>query len=184
MSKLLKYTGKTFQILCTAILALLLGCNLYLLAASYFGGQTAPSVFGYSTAILTSGSMEPALCVNDLILIHRQSTYEEGDIITFADGESLVTHRIIEKDRNSYRTQGDANNSADSTPVSRESIKGKVILRVPGAGKLIYALRTPAGMTALIFIGLLLIELPYFSQKHHCQTDREESEHEKENLKL
>ena len=95
MSRMLGYVCKIIQWAVTLLLAFLLACNLYLLAMEHFAGVTCPTVFGYSTAVILSGSMEPALSVDDLILNHAQDHYEEGDIITFRTDNSLTTHRIV-----------------------------------------------------------------------------------------
>lgn len=67
----------------TTLLAVLLLGNLYLLAAEKLFGISNPTFFGFTTAIVNSGSMEPALKVDDLILIHAQDGYEQGDVITY-----------------------------------------------------------------------------------------------------
>lgn len=85
----------------TTLLAVLLLGNLYLLAAEKLFGISNPTFFGFTTAIVNSGSMEPALKVDDLILIHAQDGYEQGDVITYQSDGGLVTHRIVE-----IRTEG------------------------------------------------------------------------------
>ena len=68
MQKFLKSVAKIAQILITTSLALLLSCNLYLVVMARAFGIENPTIFGYSTAVVVSGSMEPALSVDDLIL--------------------------------------------------------------------------------------------------------------------
>lgn len=89
MQKFLKSVAKIAQILITTSLALLLSCNLYLVVMARAFGIENPTIFGYSTAVVVSGSTEPALSVDDLILNHTQDSYEEGDIITFRNGAAL-----------------------------------------------------------------------------------------------
>lgn len=161
----MKKLGRAAQAAVTAVLALLLACNLYTLAAARLTGDPNPSVFGWSSAVIASGSMEPALQVGDLILIHAQQTYAPGDIITFRSGGSLVTHRIVGQTALGFITQGDANNAADAEPVWPEAVEGRVAGRIPGAGRVIAALRTPLGMTLLVLLGLVLLELPPMLQK-------------------
>ena len=45
------------------------------------------SVFGYRTFRVGSGSMEPTLKVDDLILVKRQNSYKVKDIVTFISDE-------------------------------------------------------------------------------------------------
>ena len=64
-----------------------------------------------------------------IILIKKYNNYKQGDIVTYAeDSNYLITHRIIEKNNNSFKTKGDNNNSEDDKTIQLENIKGKVIL--------------------------------------------------------
>lgn len=109
---------------------------------------------------MVSGSMEPALSVDDLIIIKAGQEYKTGDIITFVSGENMVTHRIVGETEAGFITKGDANNTEDTEPVSADSIIGEVAVTVPGIGKYIGAMRTPLGMTIMVFAGLILLKLP------------------------
>lgn len=76
-----------------------------------------------------SNSMYPVLKKGDIILIKRYNNYKNGDIITYAeDSNYLVTHRIIEKNNNSFKTKGDNNDSEDDKTIKLKNIKGKVII--------------------------------------------------------
>lgn len=171
MQKVLRYIGKIAQILITVLLALLLACNLYYIIMDRVMGVEHPAIFGYSTAVVASGSMEPALSVDDLILNHVQAIYEEGDIITFQSGDSLTTHRIVSVTDEGYVTQGDANNAPDENVVPPETVIGRVVASVPEIGSILAFLKKPLGMIILVFVGFLLIELPFFFRNHREQTD-------------
>lgn len=174
MQKILRLAEKTMQNLITVLLAFLLVCNLYLILMERIMGVEHPAIFGYSAAVVASGSMEPALSVDDLIVNHNQTDYEEGDIITFQNGDSLTTHRIVAVTEEGYVTQGDANNVADQEAVSAEAVIGRVVGSVPYIGKLLAFLKTPFGMMLLVFSGLLILELPFLFQRRGEQTDGEE----------
>ena len=174
MQKVLRYIGKMAQVLITVLLALLLVCNMYLIIMDRVMGVEHPTILGYSSAVVASGSMEPALSVEDLILNHVQASYEEGDIITFQSGDSLTTHRIIAVTDKGYVTQGDANNAADQDVVLPEEVIGRVVVAIPHIGSILAFLKTPLGMMLLVFVGFLLIELPFFFRTHKKQTDGEE----------
>ena len=174
MQKILRCTGKTAQVLLTVLLAFLLVCNLYLIIMERIMGVEHPAIFGYSTAVVASGSMEPALSVDDLILNHTEDSYEEGDIITFQNGDSLTTHRIVEVTDEGYVTQGDANNTTDLDMVPFKAVIGRVVWAIPYVGSVLAFLKTPLGMVILIFTGLCIIELPFFLQRRREQTDGEE----------
>lgn len=174
MQKILRRTGKTAQVLLTVLLAFLLVCNLYLIIMDRIMGVEHPAIYGYSTAVVASGSMEPALSVDDLILNHSEDSYEEGDIITFQNGDSLTTHRIVEVTDEGYVTQGDANNTTDLDVVPLKAVIGRVVWAIPYVGSVLAFLKTPLGMVILIFTGLCIIELPFFLQRRREQTDGEE----------
>lgn len=169
---------KVFRLLgraATVLVALLLACNLYIIGARVIGGMDHPSIFGWSWAVVISGSMEDTISVNDVVVIHRQADYQPGDVITFRSSGSIVTHRIIEEAPDSYTTKGDANNAADLTPTLKADVIGRVVLVIPGIGKLIEYLRTPLGMLCLVAVGFALIEIPYRIQN---QTKERGDEHE------
>ena len=151
----------------TAALALLLAANVYVIAARAVTGEPQPTVFGFSAAVVVTGSMSPAIEPGDLVVCRRSADYAVGDVITFHSGASLVTHRIVGSTPDSYITQGDANNVADADPVPRGAIVGKVVFTVPKLGIFIEKLRTPLGMTVLVLIGFALIELPKFKEVYH-----------------
>lgn len=156
----IKTIGRFFSILLTALLACLLACNVYLLAVRVITGDQQPTVFGFSAAIVISGSMSSTIEVNDMIIIREQDDYKVNDIITFESGNNLVTHRIVEKTADGYMTKGDANNTIDQQVVIPEQVVGQVIFIIPRIGQFIEYLKTPLGMTILVFIGLLIIEIP------------------------
>lgn len=174
MQKILRFTGKTAQVLITVLLAVWLICNLYLIMMERIMGVQHPDIFGCSAAVVASGSMEPALSVDDLIFNHEQECYGEGDIITFQNGDSLTTHRIIEVTEKGYVTQGDANNTADLDEVPAQMVIGKVVCAIPYVGNVLALLKTPSGMALLIFTGLCMMEFPFFLQGRRDQTDGEE----------
>lgn len=180
MSKTLRYMGKSLQVLAILLLAALLAANIWLFAMEHISGKTNPALFGWSSAIVVSGSMEPALSVDDLLLIHQEADYSPGDIITFQSSDSLVTHRIIAEGPEGFVTQGDANNTADTHPVAPEQITGRVVAAIPGVGLVIGYLKTPMGLISLALVGGVLLMLPAFvSGLGHGGNDRED-DHEKD----
>ena len=56
-----------------------------------------PELFGWSRAVILSGSMEPSMSIGDLVIVHREKEYRVGDIVVFDSGGLSVTHRILEK---------------------------------------------------------------------------------------
>ena len=129
-------------------------------------GTYKPPLF--NTYIIVSPSMVPTINVEDAIVIKRENVenLKVGDIITFNSSDPrysgiTITHRIVDiiKSDNgslSFKTKGDANNSADMSYVKESDIYGKVILTVPKLGYLQYFLSQSYGW-------LLFIVIPCFS---------------------
>ncbi len=160
---IIKILIKIVQRTVIVLLAVILLGNLYILAAKNF--LKHPTLFGFSSAMVLTGSMEPAISANDMIVTQKKTAYEVGDIIMFESGNILVTHRIAEKTEDSFITKGDANNVEDASPVKAEQIVGKVILIIPKAALVLEAMKTPFGLMCLILAGFLLIEIPYLVEK-------------------
>lgn len=121
-----------------------------------------PSLFGFKTFQIVSGSMEPELSVNDIVIVKKvkQKKIKEGDIITFKNryGE-IVTHRVYYVARNTqndqvYGTKGDANNTEDDGQVSYENIEGKYVGKIPRIGKI---LKNKAIVIILVVILLIAV---------------------------
>lgn len=161
----IKIIGRIFSTLITLGLAVLLISNIYVIIAKTFLGIEQPEIFGYSSAVVISGSMAGSIEIDDMVLIHKQDDYQVGDVITFESGSSLVTHRIVDEENGEFITKGDANNTEDMEPVLFENIIGKVVFVIPKIGVFIQYLQTPLGMAGMLIIGVLLIEIPYFFEK-------------------
>lgn len=128
--------------------------------------QAIPSLAGYGTGIITSGSMEPTLMTGDMVLIrkkHPGQRYSAGDIVVYwnPDKDKLIIHRIARIDKNSpdgslIICKGDANQHEDK-PISMDQLKGKIIQRIPKAGRFAEFVKTPAGIASMsALMGLLM----------------------------
>lgn len=163
--KLLKILGKSFQILLTTILALAVLANLYMAGSRVITKNPTPTVFGYQWSVVLSGSMEPTVHVDALLVTKAQESYQTGDIITFRSGASQTTHRIIAITKDGYTTKGDANNTQDQDPVKPEMVVGKVVLNIPGVGRFVHFFRSPLGLIVLFAAAIAVIEIPYLIKK-------------------
>ena len=159
---IVKKVGSIISYIFTAMLAVLLICNVYTIGVRYFTGEPQPVVFGWSWAVVISGSMEPEIKVNALVIAHEEEKYKVGDVITFKSGTDIVTHRIIGEDNGKYVTKGDANNTNDDERVSKDDILGKAVYCIPKVGLIIGYLRTPLGMMSIALCGVLLIKITQF----------------------
>jgi len=166
--------------LITLVLGISLICNVYIIAKRLMTDTVQPDVFGWSWAVVVSGSMEPAISVDDLIIVHRENDYHVGDVISYKSGSSIVTHRILDKSEDFFITGGDANNTPDFQPVRDEQIIGKVRLTVPKLGFVIGFLQTPLGMTCLVLLGILLMEASFLMSKNRAYEKRGKHENYQE----
>lgn len=154
-----KILWRVLSAIITVLLCLVLFFNVYTFAARAATDNPYPTVFGFGTAVVLSGSMEDAISVNDLVIYKSQDSYRRGDIISYNTGSSLVTHRVVDVTETGYITKGDANNTPDS-PILAEQVVGRVLLIVPGVGAAIEFAQSPMGMMILIGILLIAIILP------------------------
>lgn len=126
-----------------------------------------PEIFGYSVQRIVSGSMEPSLCVGDIILsvkVENPSEIEMNDIVTFQGGSEFeyhtVTHRVIAPpalDINGeyvLTTKGDANDIPDAE-INFEIVKSKFIKKLDFMNRFFEFFMSPWGL--LTFIAALLI---------------------------
>lgn len=153
----MKRLGKILYAAMAATLTILLTVNLLLLGMRVLGHTDHPELFGWSQAVVLTGSMEPAISAGDLILMHREDGYRVGDIITYAEGGASVTHRIVEETEEGYRTQGDANCGWDQEPVAKDRVYGKVAAVIPGVGKIALFFRGNRGRLLLVIFAAGLI---------------------------
>lgn len=158
MPKPFKTVLKVFSIVLISVMSLMLLANLYLLFERKVNGNQNATVFGFTSAVVLTGSMEAAISPNDMVIVHKQADYEVNDIVMYEGNVSTVTHRIIKLGENGYITKGDANNTDDGE-ISRERIIGKVILIIPSIGRVILFFQTPLGMLVLLLILFMMIEI-------------------------
>ncbi len=149
-----------FLYICFICLVLLVAAaNLYVFSARVIFGNRLPTVFGYTTAVVVSGSMRPAIEVDDVILIKKQAAYQVGDIIVYETADYLITHRVVEVTDKGYITKGDANTIPDAE-VAREAVRGRVVKVMHTAGRVLEFLKTPLGMLVLVAGVFVVLYLP------------------------
>src|SRR5579885_3669842 len=122
----------------------------------------APTVFGYRTYVVLSGSMEPAIHTGAVVVAQPvpPTSLKVGDVIVYnrSDADERITHRIVDiKDadagRPTFTTKGDANGAPDPWTVQYPTnTAGKVVFSVPYVGYLDAALESPQGRLAFIII--------------------------------
>lgn len=157
---MIKKTGRYLYNILMVLVCLILLINVWQLAAQRFLHMDIPSVLGYSYLTVLSGSMEPEFSAGDVLVIHKEEHYAKGDVIAFYEDGMLISHRIIDEGQEGFITKGDANNVPDDELVMPEQIAGKMVLSIPGLGKVILFLRTPLGMILFVLLGIAMVMLP------------------------
>lgn len=138
----------------TALVALVVVFALFLMGSR---------LLGYQVYNVVSGSMEPTYSVGDLLYVKTvdPTTVQVGDPITFVLNEALVvaTHRVVEIDPENqhFYTKGDANETADASPVHFNNLIGIPKFRIPLLGYVSDYIQNPPGMYVAIACGALLI---------------------------
>ena len=164
------------------VVSLVLGINIYNWNARSLTGNVLPMPFGYGAAVVLSGSMEPTIKTDDLIIVKAADTYMVGDIVVYQTGRLLVVHRIVDMADGMATTRGDANNT-DDTPIEMSQIKGKVIAHIPDVGTAVRIIKTPWATAFLITAALISVELPYQKKKNEDMEELERIKAEIRKLK-
>ena len=156
MSPLKKITKLIVNIF-TYILLVILICVIYGKLVITFGNNVYPNYFGYTFFEVASGSMKPALQVNDVILVKiTNEDLKKGDIIAFQSEDAVITHRILYIDGNIITVKGDNNNIVDK-PISKDQVIGKIVKIIPKLGVWKKVIVEPKILLS-IFITLLLFD--------------------------
>ena len=151
----MKIVKKIIDTLITLLLICLVGFTL-------ISGDKVPYILGYRALNVLTGSMEPTIKQGSLVFI-KDVPYEDlqiDDVICFRpnNGNSKVTHRIVEKDENDeFITKGDANNASDVGTVSKDEFEGKVVLKISYIGSILYFLKSNLIITIIIACIILFI---------------------------
>ena len=138
-------------------------------------GIEVPTLFGCASAIIVSGSMEPALQINDWIMAKSCNTYQVDDIILFKQDEVYITHRIVALHDGVLTTRGDANNIPDKKPVRMEQVVGKVVYVIPHVGNWISRVYSPLGILLIMGTGLGIYVFSVQKNKRAQKAGYEES---------
>ena len=178
-------------VLCV-IFGFMLICNIVIVIKGNVSPDRPPSVLGVTPMVVLSGSMSgdapDHIEAGDLIFAKpvQPEDLKIGDIITYMEGKTVATHRIIginvgEDGKLLFDTKGDAN-TADTDPVHQDNLVGIYTGRIPMVGDLAIFMQTPLGM--IIFIGVPLVAFVGYDmirrQKHAAKDQAKTAELEAE----
>lgn len=157
VKKILKWVVAIFLIIIIIV-------NFTLIIKSEINKEEIPDFFGYTPFIIVSGSMEPTIKTNDVIITKeiKKADIKVGDILSYKSTEDdiIVTHRVIEIKEESgetiYTLKGDKNSVADEEVITYSKIHGKYLCSIPFIGILVTYIQTPIGMCMVIGVVLLV----------------------------
>ena len=94
-----------------------------------------PTLVGYGSVAVTSGSMRPSLRTGDIVVTaDSKGVLAPGAVVDYETDGGPRIHRVVEVLTTGYRTKGDANRSPDQLIVPFDSVNGVGIMVVPLAG--------------------------------------------------
>lgn len=168
-SKIKKYLFLITRIFLFIIISFIIGISVYTWNAKKIKGDIFPMPFNIGISVVLTGSMEPTIDTNDLIIVKKTNDYQVNDTIVYQLGNSLIVHRIINIEEDTIITKGDANNTEDS-PINISQIKGEVVIKINGLGLVIKFLKSLYGKLLILLIAILLI---YYSYKIERKEEQE-----------
>ena len=128
------------------------------------------NVFQLQHYVVKTGSMEPVINVDDVIIIIniKPEKLQPGDIMSFyleknAGTEIIVTHyfydRVVDDDgKVIYRSKSNMSTGPDDWEIEEKNIIGKYIARIPEVGRIIRFIKHPIGLVMLT-INIIVIYL-------------------------
>ena len=156
MDQIKNITKIVINILCV-LLFIILALVVYAKVVITVSDDIHANYFGYRVLEVASGSMQPTLDINDVLLVKvNEQDLKTDDIIAYKAEDSIITHRIVMINNDDIVVKGDANNTVDA-PIKRDQIIGKIVKIFPHLGVWKKVLTEPK-ILLLIFFTLLLFD--------------------------
>lgn len=170
--------GKIMSVILYILLIPIILFNFTLIIKSFIHPKETPDFFGYKSFVIVSGSMEPTIMTGDAILVKEvpQKEIQKNDIISFSQGETIVTHRVIEiieeNGMKKYKTKGDNNNTEDRDKITYEQIEGKYQLKINQFGTITEILKSK--ITLIVLILMIVATYYYRGRVENRKQERKE----------
>lgn len=159
-----------FKLFNAAAIALILVSVFVLLSVVLTPAGQVPQVLGYSVFRVMTGSMEPEIREDSLLVVKKTPPEDiaPGDVISFFSPDPMLegavnTHRVVRVEKENGRTQfitkGDANVIEDTYPTDASALVGRVVFQSYGLGKTVSLLSNPLVFGSIILLPLLVILL-------------------------
>ena len=157
-----------FKLFNAAAIALILVSVFVLLSVVLTPAGQVPQVLGYSVFRVMTGSMEPEIREDSLLVVKKTPPEDivPGDVISFFSPDPMLegavnTHRVVriekENGRTQFITKGDANVIEDTYPVDASALVGKAVFKSYWLGKTVSLLANPLVFGIIILLPLVII---------------------------
>ena len=156
--KTIKYAKNILITLLYIIIIPIILYDMFLIIQTWVSPNSTPNMFGIKTFSIISGSMEPTIKKNDIVIVKKvqQSEIKTNDIITFNLENEIVTHRVIKIEKIDgqiiYTTKGDSNEVSDLRKIQYNQIEGKYIGKISKVGKLFTLLKNKIIFGIVLFV--------------------------------
>lgn len=161
-NKIIQYI---FRGLIFLVISIVIGLTLYTISVKRVTGKQLVMPFNKTIAVVLTGSMEPTITTDDLIVIEKTNDYKLNDIVVFQDGNLIVVHRIVSIDGEEIITAGDNNDGSTDDPIRESDIYGEVVDIIPILGLILKIVKSPIGVTIIIGTAIFLLVLSYRHEK-------------------
>ena len=160
MMRILKKIG---NVLAVALVAVQLIAIAFIVFMRISGG--IPSLFGYNLFVIVSPSMEPEICIGDIIISKEYDgeDLEVGQVVTYLGREGdvagkIVTHKVVSvsEDGETITTRGVAN-SGNDPDIVKSDIKSVMVYKTFLIGKIYSVISTTWGFLLLILVPMILL---------------------------
>ncbi len=106
------------------------------------------TVLGFKPVIIQTGSMEPTIKTNAVVIVKQTKDVKENDILLFQTESGFVVHRYYDTDEEtgSIITKGDANDTADYDLLDIDNVFGKVVFIANFAAPIVHLITGNTGV--------------------------------------
>ena len=157
-----------FKLFNATAIALILVSVFVLLSVVLTPAGQVPQVLGYSVFRVMTGSMEPEIREDSLLVVKKTPPEDivPGDVISFFSPDPMLegavnTHRVVriekENGRIQFITKGDANVIEDTYPVDASALVGRAVFKSYGLGRVVSLLANPLVFGIIILLPLVII---------------------------
>ena len=100
----------------------------------------ALAILGFRPYVLQSTSMEPLYTEGSLCIVNAKAKTTDiapNDAIVYVAGHSLVLHRVVSIDGNTFEMKGDMNENSQHVELDASTYIGRLVWSYPRIGKIL-----------------------------------------------